>query len=106
MFKVENYDLKDNVCILSNLSLTLYTMGKIILEFDSFEEKVEANDALNGTKWRLAMWDLDQVLRSVERHDVSLFGNHEASEEEYKVCVKIREEMRKILNQANLDLED
>ena len=52
------------------------------------------------------MWDLDQILRSVERHDVSLFGNHEASEEEYKVCVKIREEMRKILNQANLDLED
>jgi hypothetical protein len=81
-------------------------MGKIILEFDSFEEKVEANDALNGTKWRLALWDLDQVLRSVVRNDVSMFGNYEASEEEYKIAEKIREEMRKILNQANLDLED
>jgi hypothetical protein len=72
-------------------------MGKIILEFDSIEESVEARNALDGTKWKIAMWDLDQILRSVERHDVSLFGNHEASEEEYKVCVKIREEMRKIL---------
>ena len=81
-------------------------MGKIILEFDSIEESVEARTALDGTKWKIAMWDLDQVLRSVVRHDVSLFGNHEASAEEHKVCEKIREEMRKILNQANLDLED
>jgi hypothetical protein len=35
-----------------------------------------------------------------------MFGNYEASEEEYKIAEKIREEMRKILNQANLDLED
>lgn len=81
-------------------------MGKIILEFDSVEESVEARTALDGTKWKIAMWDLDQVLRSVVRHDVSLFGNHEASSEEHKVCDKIRDEMRKILNQANLDLED
>jgi exonuclease VII small subunit len=81
-------------------------MGKIILEFDSIEESIEARNALDGSKWKIAMWDLDQVLRSVERNDVSLFGNYEASNEEYKVCVKIREEMRKILNQANLDLED
>ena len=81
-------------------------MGKIILEFDSIEESVEAKNALDGSKWKIAMRDLDQVLRSVERNDVSLFGNYEASNEEYKVCVKIREEMRKILNQSNLVLED
>ena len=81
-------------------------MGKIILEFDSIEESVEARNALDGSKWKIAMWDLDQVLRSVVRNDVSMFGNYEASEEEYKIAEKIREEMRKILNEANLDLED
>ena len=81
-------------------------MGKIILEFDSFEEKSEATDALNGTKWKLAMWDLDQKLRSVVRQNVSLFGNHEASQEEYKIAQELRDEIRRILAQSNLDLED
>jgi len=84
----------------------LYTMGKIILEFDSIEESVEARNALDGSKWKIAMWDLDQVLRSVTRNDVSMFGNYEASEEEYKIAEKLREEIRRILSQSNLDLED
>jgi NH3-dependent NAD+ synthetase len=81
-------------------------MGKIILEFDSIEESVEARNALDGSKWKIAMWDLDQVLRSVTRNDVSMFGNYEASEEEYKIAEKLREEIRRILSQSNLDLED
>jgi len=81
-------------------------MGKIILEFDSIEESVEARNALDGTKWKIAMWDLDQKLRSVVRQDVSLFGNHEASEEEYKIAQELRDEIRRILAQSNLDLED
>ena len=56
-------------------------MGKIILEFDSIEESVEARNALDGSKWKIAMWDLDQKLRSVTRNDVSMFGNHEPSDE-------------------------
>jgi len=81
-------------------------MGKIILEFDSIEESVEARNALDGSKWKIAMWDLDQVLRLVTRNDVSMFGNYEASEEEYKIAEKLREEIRRILSQSNLDLED
>jgi hypothetical protein len=81
-------------------------MGKIILEFDSFEEQSEARDALNGSKWKIAMWDLDQKLRSVVRKDVSMFGNHEPSDEEYKIAHELRDEIRRILSQSNLDLED
>lgn len=81
-------------------------MGKIILEFDSIEESVEARNALDGSKWKIAMWDLDQKLRSVTRNDVSMFGNHEPSDEEYKVAQELRDEIRKILSQSNLDLED
>jgi len=43
-------------------------MGKIILEFDSVEESIEAKNALDGTKWKIAMWDLDQKLRTVSKH--------------------------------------
>jgi len=81
-------------------------MGKIILEFDSIEESVEARAALDGTKWKLAMWDLDQKLRLVTRNDVSMFGNYEASEEEFKVAQEIRDEIRRILSKFNLDMED
>lgn len=43
-------------------------MGKIILEFDSIEESIEARNALYGTKWKIAMWDLDQKLRAMVKH--------------------------------------
>ena len=81
-------------------------MGKIILEFDSVEESVEFRNALDGTKWKIAMWDLDQKLRTVSKHGYSMFGNFEASDEELKVVKEIRDEIRKILNDSKLDLED
>jgi hypothetical protein len=43
-------------------------MGKIILEFDSIEEKDDARMALDGVKWKVAMWELDQLLRSVTKY--------------------------------------
>lgn len=81
-------------------------MGKIILEFDSFEESAEARNALDGSKWKIAMWDLDQKLRGVTKYGASMFGNQEASEEESKICDHLRDEIRVILSQSNLDLED
>jgi hypothetical protein len=35
-----------------------------------------------------------------------MFGNFEASDEELKVVKEIRDEIRKILNDSKLDLED
>jgi hypothetical protein len=81
-------------------------MGKIILEFDSVEESIEAKNALDGTKWKIAMWDLDQKLRAVSKHGYSMFGNFEASDEELKVVKEIRDVIWKILNDSKLDLED
>ena len=81
-------------------------MGKIILEFDSVEESIEAKNALGGTKWKIAMWDLDQKLRTVSKHGYSMFGNFEASDEELKVVKEIRDVIWKILNDSKLDLED
>ena len=67
-------------------------MGKIILEFDSIEESVEAKNALDGTKWKIAMWDLDQKLRSTVKHGQKFSGTGDATSEEIDVCDKLREE--------------
>ena len=82
-------------------------MGKIIIEFDSLEESDDARTALDGWKWKMAMWDLYQKLRTVTKYEVSL-SNHgqEATSEEIDFAEKIREELRGILNTHNLNLED
>jgi len=81
-------------------------MGKIILEFDSIEESIEARNALDGTKWKIAMWDLDQKLRAMVKHGYAMYGNRELTDEEHKMAQEIRDELNRILNQANLDLEN
>jgi hypothetical protein len=81
-------------------------MGKVILEFDSVEEQEEIQSALNGYKWKLAMGDIDQLLRSTTKYDVSILEqNKPASEEEYNIAEKLREEIRDILNEYNLILD-
>lgn len=78
----------------------------IILEFGDDETK-EAETALNGWKWKLAMYDLDQILRSTVKHNVSILNNNQqATDVEINVADKIREELREILQQYNLNLND
>jgi hypothetical protein len=81
-------------------------MGKVILEFDSVEESQDARVALDAMKWKMAMWDLDQKLRSTTKHAVSMLKNGEAGDEEMEVAHKIRDEIREILNGYGLNLED
>ena len=82
-------------------------MGKIIIEFDSLEESQDARTALDGWKWKMAMWDLDQILRSTVKHGVSITDrSKEASSEEIDAADKLREEIRDILNGYSLNLED
>jgi len=79
---------------------------KVTIEFNGIEEKEDARTALDGSKWKLAMWDLDQLLRSTTKYDVSLLKrNGEASQEEYEIAKKVREEIREILQEYNLSLE-
>jgi len=81
-------------------------MSKIILEFDGVEEQDDARTALDGYKWKLAIQDLDQLLRSTTKYDVSLLKhNEQATEAEYEVAEKLREEIRDILENYNLSLD-
>ena len=76
-------------------------MGKVILEFDSLEEQEDIKSALNGYKWKLSMWDLDQHLRSIVKYN---HGN--PTGEQMDLVEKLREEIREILSGYGLNLED
>jgi len=79
-------------------------MGKIILEFDSFEEQDDARMALDGYKWKVAIWDLDQELRSVVKYGT--FNGREATVEEQNMAESLRDSIREVLNRSNLNLDD
>jgi hypothetical protein len=81
-------------------------MGKIILEFDSEEERYEARVALDGYKWKHAMWELDQKLRNTTKYAQSVIHREsEADEFEQDVAEKYREILREILKDNDLNLE-
>ena len=74
-------------------------MAKVILEFDPFEDKYEMESALNGTKWRGLVWDLDQYLRSELKYNDKLDG------EAYDAVEKIREKLHELKNDEGLTLD-
>ena len=78
-------------------------MGKIILEFDSDEEKDEARMALDGYRWKGVVWDIDQELRKIAKY--GFVGQKEATEEERALAELIREDLRRILDEFNLNLD-
>jgi hypothetical protein len=82
-------------------------MGKIILEFDALEDAQDARTALDGWKWKMIVWDLDKLLRSTTKHGVSLLDSKkEASSEEVEIAYKIRDQIREMLNDSGLNLEN
>jgi hypothetical protein len=81
-------------------------MGKIFLTFDSVEEEEEARTALDGYKWKLAVWDLDQKLRGVVKYEASILEYSEkASNAEIEVADAIRLELRNILDSYGIKMD-
>jgi hypothetical protein len=73
-------------------------MAEIILKFkeDEFED---ARTALDGYKWKGAMWDLDQWLRGEIKYNEKISGETDAA---YQA---VRDKIREILNDDNLNIE-
>lgn len=81
-------------------------MAKITIEFDSVEEGDDARTALDGYKWKLAMWDLDQELRKTTKYGTGIINPSEtASDVEMEVADKVRDMIREVLHGYNIDLE-
>ncbi len=76
------------------------------MEFDSIEEQDDARVALDGSKWKMVVWDLDQTLRSTTKHGVSMFDkSKEATGSEQDMAYNMRDFIRDILNEYNLNLD-
>lgn len=78
---------------------------KAVLEFDldnpENDDRSSFQDAVNGTKWKLAMWELDQWLRAQYKY----MPDAEYSKEAYEAYEKSREKLYEILNEEGLKLD-
>jgi hypothetical protein len=71
---------------------------KAILEFDLPEDQDDFQSAINGNNYKSAIWNFDQLLRSEMKYK-------ELSDETYKAYEWCRKELRKILEEDNLFIE-
>lgn len=71
---------------------------KITLEFKD-EDAEEALTALDGYKWKLAMWDLDQYIRSEIKY------NPDLTDEAYIALQECRDKITILLQEYNLKLD-
>ena len=79
---------------------------KVTIEYDGNEEQEDLHLALDGYKWKNAMWELDQELRKTTKYQSSLVSpGGIASEQEILVAEAVRELIRDILTESNLKLD-
>jgi len=76
---------------------------KITIEYDGDEEREELQTALDGSRWKGAVWDLDQELRKITKY--GYVDQREATSEEMALAEILRLELRNILGDYNLNLE-
>lgn len=74
-------------------------MAKVTLEFDPFEDREEMESALNGAKWKMLVWDLDQHLRSELKYNDAITGPV------YDALQKVRDHLHELKNESGLTLE-
>jgi hypothetical protein len=74
---------------------------KATLEYDLPDEQQEFQDAVNGIRWKAAMWELDQRLRAIQKH-----APDSMDDKEYKTYCKVREMLHECTgeNGINFDL--
>ena len=82
-------------------------MAKITLEFDAIEEAQEAANAINGSKWKALVWELDQKLRNTTKYGASVvaYGDKPATEVEIMIAEQYREIIQELINDYGLNLE-
>jgi hypothetical protein len=74
-------------------------MAKVILEFDPTEDREDMESAINGWKWKMLVWDLDQHLRSELKYNDSITG------EVYKALEKVRDHLHELKSESGLKLD-
>jgi hypothetical protein len=73
---------------------------KAILEFNLEEDRGEFEEAVNGWKWSLAMWELDQYLRTNTK-----YAPDSQPQEVYDALIAAREKLFEIMRESDLSFK-
>ena len=80
------------------MATVTYKQMKAQLTFNLPEDHEEFTDAVNGNAYKAVIWQIDQYMRSEEKH-----GNY--SDEVTNIITEIREELRSIMNEHKVSYE-
>jgi hypothetical protein len=72
---------------------------KATLEFNLPEDQEYYEEASNGTKYSIALFEFDQYLRTQVKY------NEQLTDEQYKVYEEVREKFYEIINSNNLSIK-
>jgi hypothetical protein len=70
---------------------------KAILEFNLPEDELDLSNAINGNKFKLILWDMDQHLRNMVKYS--------ENEEEVRVAEELRDKLQEYFSQYNISIE-
>jgi hypothetical protein len=73
---------------------------KAILEFNLPDDQDDFQDAVNGQKWKLMVWEFDQDLRSKIK-----YAPDSISEDTYKAYEEIRQKLYDLMIEDGLKLD-
>lgn len=71
---------------------------KVTIEFND-DEREDLQTALDGYKWKLLVWDLNQKLRTYLKYDTSIDGVR------YEMVEEIKKDLFELLDDYNLNLD-
>ena len=74
---------------------------KITIEFDDAED---VKMALDAWAYRQVIVEIDNTLRSITKHSVSILGKEFCDDTEYDVAEKLRDKIRDFLFEYNIRL--
>lgn len=78
----------------------------ITLTFDSVEEAEEARTALDGHKYKVVLWELDQMFRQCVKYNNSFMDKTKpATDAEIDIADKLREILREYLQEYNINID-
>lgn len=78
----------------------------ITLTFDSVEEAEEARTALDGHKYKVVLWELDQMFRQCVKYNNSFMDKTKpATDAEVDIADKLREILRDYLQEYNINID-
>jgi hypothetical protein len=73
---------------------------KATLEYNLPDDDIDFNMAIKGSKYYVALWDIDQWLRARLKYDDTL------TDGQYEAYEKTREELRDIMSRHGVSFDD